>query len=352
MQYYSGCEELYFAFKELEEILGGKIDMTIAITGATGFIGNCLVSNLKNKSDEYVCLVRKESDTTELEKNTGIKIIRTDFSPEEITKILSEVDVLVYLIGQMGEYGVSDDVFYEVNYKLTKQFLEVCLAVKLKQFIYVSTPGVQGFGNRYAIEDLPYAPRNIYEKTKMDAEQLIIRMLKDTSVFYTIIRPDFVYGPGDYRRIKLYKNIRDHKFVLTTSGKSHVHPTYVLDVAQGILCAIDNKNAYNEVFNISADEDIEVREYLAIIGDYFHVKILKINIGYYLSIFFAGLIEFICERIFKKSAFVTKNKIDFLAIDHSTSCKKAKDKIGYAPAYSFQNGFKETMKWCEEKNLI
>lgn len=326
--------------------------MKVMIMGATGFIGKNLLTSLDYDDNEYICLVRKENNHDELLKYSKLSIQKVNYEEDDLSNYLYMIDVVIYLIGQMGGYGIEKEAFEKVNCKLTKKVINAVKHANVKQFIYVSTPGVQGFGKRLCKETEPYAPRNIYEQTKAEAEQLIINCLQETNVNFTILRPDFVYGPEDYRRIKMYKNIRDKKFVLTTSGNSYLHPTYVLDVVQGIKCAIGNQKAYNQIFNISAENDITVKEYVTTIANYFGVPLITINIGYSLSVCMATFIEKICNVFLKKDAFVSKSKIDFLAIDHSTSIDKAQDLLKYKPEYDFKRGFEETMKWCIEKNII
>ena len=53
-----------------------------------------------------------------------------------------------------------------------------------------------------------------------------------------------------------------------------------------------------------------------------------------------------------KEAFVSKNKIDFLALTHSTSNEKAKRLLGYEPQVSLQEGMKKTIQWCKENELL
>lgn len=125
-----------------------------------------------------------------------------------------------------------------------------------------------------------------------------------------------------------------------------------MDVVQGILKSVNNSAAYHQIFNLSAETDMMVKEYLKVIADYFGTKIIHINIGYSLSILLAGVIEKICNNILKRDSFVSKSKIDFLAIDHSTSCEKAKKLLGYRSQYDFRSGFLETMKWYTEKGLL
>lgn len=326
--------------------------MKVLVTGISGFVGKNFAKKILDDKNEYVCLVRDGSKVDFLDKHSNVQIVRSDFSIYEMAKYIEDVDIVIHMIGQMGGYGIEKSQFEKTNCELTRDILQVCINANVKQFIYISTPGVQGFGKRLCLETEPYAPRNPYEETKVEAEKIVIDMLQETDVAYTILRPDFIYGPEDYRRIKMYKNIRDRKFVLTTSGKSHLHPTYVDDVVQGIVCAMGNTNSYNEIFNISAAEDIAVKDYLKVIADYFNVSLIHINIGYGLSCFFACIIDKMFRVLFKKEGFVSKNKIDFLAIDHSTSNEKAKKLIGYDPQYDFKTGFELTAQWCKNNNLL
>lgn len=326
--------------------------MKILVTGATGFIGRNFLQTVQSDMNEYICLVRKTSNTELLGKYPNVVIQESSFCFDELCLSLRDVEIVIHMAGQMGGYGVDAETYEQVNCQMTQDMVNACKVSGVRQFIYLSTPGVQGFGKRLCEEKEVYAPRNPYEETKVRAERLIMDSLADSNLKYTILRPDFVYGPGDYRRIKMYKNIRDRKFVLTTSGMSHVHPTYVQDVVQGIVLCINNTNAYNEIFNLSADKDLTVKEYLETIADYFQVKIIKINIGYRLSIMAATILETVYQKVLYREAFVSKNKIDFLALDHSTSNSKAKQQLGFQPQYDFQRGFRKTMEWCEKERLL
>lgn len=326
--------------------------MKILVTGATGFIGRNFIESVKNDQNQYICLVRGTSNIECLKDYPNVLVKESSFSYDELCLFSRQVGVVIHMAGQMGGYGIPFEIYDRVNCQMTSDIVKACLMNGVKQLIYLSTPGVQGFGKRLCEEKEDYAPRNIYEETKVKAEKIIINSARNSKLKYTILRPDFVYGPGDYRRIKMYKKIKEKKFVLTTSGKTYIHPTYVQDVVQGIVLAINNKDAYNEIFNLSADRDISVNRYLEIIAEYFHVKVIKINIGYTLSVIMATIIDKFYHFFLHKEGFVSKNKIDFLAIDHSTSNKKAKRMLHFQPQYSFQEGFYKTMEWCEKECLL
>ena len=328
--------------------------MNVVITGANGFIGSWLIKELIRESDHMIyAFIRRGSNRTELPTDERLSIIEINYNDKcKLEEVLKNKDIVIHLIGQMGAYGVAEKSYYQVNVELTKMLLEISEKVGIKQFIFCSTPGVQGFGHRLAEEEEVYAPRNEYEKTKVIAERQLISFCKNSKVTYTIIRPDFVYGPGDTRRVKMYKNIQKKRFVLTTNGKSFLHPTYITDVTQGFIRSIGNIQATNQIFNISASEDVMVLVFLKTIAEEVHSHLIHINIGYKLSCFLAVLVETVCNKMMNKEAFVSKNKIDFLALTHSTSNEKAKRLLGYEPQVSLQEGMKKTIQWCKENELL
>lgn len=326
--------------------------MNIIITGATGFIGKRLLEILIPTNYNIICLLRPQSNCQKIPKHNNVQIIQTTFEKEDLNKKIKDVDIIIHLIGQMGASHITYNQFYEVNCDITSKILSVAIEKNVKQFIYCSTPGVLGFGKRLGEEHEPYAPRNDYEKTKAEAEKTIKQMCLNTHTKYTIIRPDFVYGPGDKRRISMYRLIRDRHFILTTSGKTFLHPTFIDDVVQGFICCISNEHSYNQIFNIAAEEDITSKEYLETIAVCTGSKLIHINIGIMLSHVLSSTIDRTWKLLFHKDGFVSKGKIDFLAIDHSSSIQKAKTYLGYAPQYSFRQGMNLTIQWCKNNNLL
>lgn len=230
--------------------------MNILMTGVTGFIGSHLLRALSGGGYQLICAVRSENNKKALgAMGIPLQIVNLQ-DAGALDKALAKCDTVIHLAGLMGEYGVSYDKYHRINCELTKYLLYRCDKNRVKQFIFCSTPGVYGFSGRLCDETTPYAPRNDYEKTKALAEQEIVSYCQGADIKYTLLRPDFVYGPGDLRRLRMYRSIKNRKFVLTTNGKSYLHPTYIDDVVQAFLLCINNPSAENEVFNVAAMEDI------------------------------------------------------------------------------------------------
>lgn len=118
--------------------------MKVAVTGITGFIGKNLFHKIVDDDNKYLCLVRETSKTAGLGKAENIEFRVVNFEHANLTVQLKGIDVVIHMIGQMGGYGVPAEDYMRINCNLTKNMIDACKDAKVKQFIYLSTPGVSG----------------------------------------------------------------------------------------------------------------------------------------------------------------------------------------------------------------
>lgn len=150
---------------------------TILITGASGFVGKrYLVYN----KDKYTIM------PVSLRKTT----------PEQID--YSKVDTIVHLAGMAHQMQkIDDQIYFDVNYELTKNFAQAAKNNKVKHFIFISTIKVFGEHQKAVLnENSPCEPVNDpYGESKLKAEQVLEKM-NDDEFCVSIVRPPLVYGPG------------------------------------------------------------------------------------------------------------------------------------------------------------
>lgn len=317
----------------------------ILITGGTGFIGSHLVDALVSKEEDIRLLVRKTSNIEKF-KNLGVDIFYGDITDKNTLKgIAKDVDIVYHLAGKVGEWGASDSEFIKINIEGTKNILNTSLENNVNHFIFCSTPGVLGLtGYREAKEDLPYNPRGIYEKTKCEAEKLVMRFHEEMKLPITIIRPDFVYGPGDMRRLKFYKLIKNNFFFMIGDGESFLHPSYISDIIYGFELVRNNRKAIGEVYNIAGPRPIMVREYLETIARVQNVTIPRFKVPKVFAVNAASFLEKI-SPVTNKEPLISQSKIDFLTINHGSDISKIKNQLGYFPKIEFEDGIKRTIDW-------
>lgn len=325
--------------------------MKVLVTGGTGFIGRHLVKALLAKGSAVRILSRKRDDIR-LFKDTGIEWVCGDLTVKDsLQEIARDVDVVFHLAAQMGTWGLDSKHFDNVNVQGTQNILEACVDKGVKQFILASTPGVQGKGDPHANETLPFKPPYDYERTKCEAEKLVIKFNRNCDLHVTIIRPDFVYGPGDLRRLSLYRAIKQKKFYIVGSGKSILHPTYVEDLIQGFGLVMNNQVAFGEVYNIAGPHQITVEDYVRIISKALDVPVPLVKIPKPLALAMAMVFEII-SKVSGNEPYISRSRIEFLTQSHGLDIDKARTQLGYVPKYDFEEGIRLAISWYRNQGLI
>jgi len=327
--------------------------MNILVTGATGFIGTHLTRALLAQGFHCTCLVRPTSNIVELTELDNIRIVQGDIADKASLKnTMADVQVIYHLAGQIGEWGVPDEKFFAVNVEGTRNLLEAANSGGVKHFIFFSTPGVQGKGHASASEELPYNPPHIYEFTKAEAEKIVMAFSeKGGNLQVTIVRPDFVYGPGDLRRLPLYRAIRDRKFFLIGNGMTLLHPTFIEDAAQGFCLLANNPVAFGQIYNIAGPRTMTVREYGQTIAKALDVPLPRLRLPILFARSLAKLFES-ASRINGRAPLLSLSKVDFLTKDHGSDISKAVRQLGYRPRIDFREGIRRTIDWYSQRGLL
>jgi UDP-glucose 4-epimerase len=321
------------------------------VTGGTGFLGRHLVNALREDGWEVRVLVRNKSKQKD-NIDPRIDYHEGDLTrPETLIGAAEGIIVLFHLAAQLGEWGVPQSTFEAVNIEGTQHLIDLCRIHKGIRFVFASTPGVQGKGHRQAQEDLPYNPPYLYEKSKCQAEKLVRRAHDIENLQTVIIRPDFVYGPGDHRRIALYRAIQRHRFYVIGNGQSIMHPTYVTDAVQGFLLAATQAEAAGQVYNIAGPQLMTVDEYVCTIAKALGIRPPRLKIPKTMA-YLAALGFETLSRIRHRAPFVSRSKIEFLTKDHGCDIGRARKHLGYHPKTDFSEGMKLTLDWAKESGKL
>jgi len=327
--------------------------VNLLISGATGFIGSHLVVTLAKDGYHCKCLVRKTSDISKLKDSRNVEFVYGDITDKtSLESAVKDVDVVYHLAAQIGKWGIPDETFFSVNVEGTRNLLEAAYKSQVRHFVFCSTPGVQGKGHRQAPETLPFRPPYIYELTKSEAEKIVTGFHgKRKNLSVTILRPDFVYGPGDMRRLTLYRTIKHKRFYLIGRGGSVLHPTYIDDAIQGFLKVAKNPVSFGEIYNIAGLYSMTVKEYVETIAGALGVSLPRLRVPRALAGGAAWVSEFL-SNLRGKELFLSKSKIEFLTTDHGSDISKAVAQLGYSPKVEFEEGMRRTIDWYCRQDLL
>ena len=227
--------------------------LTIAITGANGFVGRNVGRLFTKKGIHVINIVRKNRITS---IKSGTILTSHNLSEKRLVPRLGKCSALLHFIGQ-GKQTVEDD-YEKVNVGLTKNAINLCKKAGIKKIIYISGLGVHKnttFG---------------YFISKYKAEQEIIHSGLD----YTIFRASYIVGKDDPLSQILCKQIKNGKITIAGSGNYRMQPIFVEDAGEVFLQAIFNKKLSKKIIDLVGPQTVS---YNCFIKDFVRGKKIKIE---------------------------------------------------------------------------
>ena len=322
--------------------------MRAFLTGASGFIGTHLVDYLLENEWQVRALLHQSN----IHREEEIDVVRGDIRDFKVLRqALEGTDVLFHLAASLGSALISEDEFYQINVHGTRNILKAAQAQNIKKIVHLSSAGVLGSVNKNEIaeEDYPLNPMSIYDKSKLEGEKVALRMALE-GMNIIVIRPGWVYGPGDRRTFKLIESIANKKFVLVTKGETWQTPIYIQDLLEGILLCAE-KGQKGEIYHLSGGEVLRVREMVEIIASATGKKIPPFT----LPLFPVKLAAWSLEKIFflfRKEAPLNRAKLSFFIHPKPLSIKKAEKELGFAPQKNFKEGMALTVDWYRKNHWL
>lgn len=226
--------------------LEGGIPVHILVTGGTGFIGGHAVKAIRRRHPAARLTVMSRRARPDRD---GVRHVAGDVRDEaSLRAVTSGVDVVVHAV-QFPNHPVERPwrglTYMEIDGRGTPRLVRACQENGVRRIVYLSGAG--------AGEGRPEA----WFRAKDMAEAAI----RQSGLEYVILRPNWIYGPGDRSLNKFVAFARLLPFVPNIGrGTNRVQPVYVLDVAEVIARAVDLPAAANQVFGLGGPEELTMNE--------------------------------------------------------------------------------------------
>lgn len=237
-------------------------DKTIAVTGATGFLGRYFVSELHAQGAQVVAVVRNPDKVPEL-KRDGIELRIADLADRDaLSRAFSGCDAVIANAGQVSLNPDYDELLRQ-NLDGTRNTLHACADANVSRVIAISSASVyKKIRSDIAIDET--APlrtaddkRNrfsIYPISKAMAEQESWQLAQTLQLEMTAIRPYAIFGAFDQHSFSHWFEWLMRWPVLAPYPVGLNLPMiYAGDLARAVCATLNTDNAIGEAFNVGGD---------------------------------------------------------------------------------------------------
>lgn len=332
------------------------------LTGAAGFLGSHICSQLLNRGDDVRAFV--------LTGDPAIKYIPADAEIiegdlcnfDDCEKLFSvpkgRQTVCIHCASMVTVNPIFNRKLYEVNVHGTKNMLDISKRhPKCKKFVYISSTGAipelaKGHKIKEVTEYFPYDETRVvgwYSKTKAMASQKVLNAARLFNLNACIVCPTGIMGPVDYALGETTKTvIRLIKGEMKVGIDGSFNLVDVRDLARGCILAAD-KGEKGESYILGNDE-VTLRQLCEMLENELHVE----TCNTFLPIDQATMMA---KRMEKEAALngtkpvMTSFSIYNLARNNEFDFSKARNELGYTTR-SYRETIHDQAKWLKDQGLI
>ncbi|MCX7182751.1 MAG: NAD(P)-dependent oxidoreductase [Nitrosospira sp.] len=265
--------------------------LSVALTGATGFIGRLLLESLVRDGWKVRALTRKKRVNTEF-----IEWIQGDLDNKDaLQDLVKNVFSVVHCAGAVRGSSLKD--FAHTNVEGTANLVFALMQQDpAPRFLFMSSLAARQSNLSW------------YATSKYMAEQLVINL--SGVVPWTIFRPTAVYGPGDKELSPIFRATRHGILPVIGGPISHYSLLHVDDLISAILCWLSETTSVQGIFELDdgTPGGYDCQSLAAIAQDIWKRPVKCFFLPGWLILFFAG-INLYLSKILHYSPMLTPGKV-------------------------------------------
>lgn len=242
--------------------------MRATVLGATGMAGSAIVRALVARGHEVRALVRSRPDGPREPLPEAVSVATGEIGdPASMASVAKGTDVVFVAVG--APPGLARDVYRWLYVAGFENVLAAARHAAVPRAVFVScadvvlsdAPRVHWDEKR----DLVGLPLGARARALKLAEEIALAS-SDAELAVTVLRPAWLWGPGDRRRLpRLVAEARRSGIDLCGNGRDLVATTYVEHLAEAALAAAVSPSAPGQAYYIADAEFLELREFLGLL---------------------------------------------------------------------------------------
>lgn len=321
----------------------------IIVTGATGFLGKKVVYALKRLKYSPIALGRNRLIGEQFARDE-IPFISVDLTNrEETVKAFDGVAYVIHCAGLSSIWGPKS-AFIAANVVAVENVVEACQVHHIKRLVHISTPSLYfDYQNRYDLSEYDVFPKkfvNDYASSKKEGEDLIQKAFFEGLSTVTL-RPRGIFGPEDTSIFPRILSAMEKKMLpLVNEGKAFIDITYIDNVVDAIILAIEAKNVEGQSYNITNGEPKAFIELLQLLSDKLQLPLKTRNLSFNTAYYSAKIVEGIYRLLhIKNEPPLTCYGVGLVSKSMTFDITKAKKELGYQPKISIDEGLGIFADW-------
>jgi len=257
--------------------------MRILVTGGAGFIGSHLVEKLLAASHDVVILddFNDFYDPQIKHKNIAgfardVTVYHVDLRDSESVRNLfhrEKVDVITHLAARAGVRPSIQypRLYYDTNVTGTLHLLEAARVTGVERFIFASSSSVYGASKAIPFSEDEHLSQTIspYAATKVAGEFLCSTYSHLYNLRVVALRYFTVYGPRQRPDLAIHQFTRriyaGQSIDQFGDGTTRRDYTYIEDVIQGTMAALEYEGPLFDIFNLGESETIQLKDLIVAI---------------------------------------------------------------------------------------
>jgi nucleoside-diphosphate-sugar epimerase len=326
------------------------------VTGASGFIGGHLALGLVRDGWHVRCLVRATSDTSRLD-GQGVEIVVGDIEDRDsLVRAVDGCAVVFHCAALVSDWATVKEIT-TANVRGTENVLAAAVSASAKRFVHFSTTDVYGYRGSPQIDEAHRATRlsNWYARTKLRAEEAVLRAQAEQGLPAVILRPATVYGPGSREVVgEIASALRKRSMLLIDGGRAVAGLVYVENLVDAAVLAAGHRAAAGNAFNVTDGLDVTWRQFIDGLAQGLGCPPTRWSLPFR----GADSVAFVLEhsyRLLRTSFGVTtrpllsRQAVHVLGNNQRFSNEAIRTVLGWAPKVSYREGLAATVAWLQSE---
>lgn len=222
----------------------------VVITGASGFVGQNLTVYLQEKNFEVVSL----------------SLRRPDWDQQQL-----DGTAIIHLAGKAHDTANTSDVeaYFQINRDLTIDLFNIFLQSNVRDFFYFSS--VKAVADSVEVvldEHIVGNPQTAYGKSKLEAEEYMLKQVLPVGKRLFIIRPCMIHGPGNKGNLNLLYKVVEKGMPWPLASFHNDRSFLSIDNLSFLVEAmINNKTINSGIYNFADDEPLSTNDLVTLIAN-------------------------------------------------------------------------------------